>query len=204
MRGTSILGPKISKEEFEGCEKLMLHAGAAGFSVADVSYVLATAFWETKGTMQPVKEAYWLSPKAREAWLFKMYDINGSRPDKARELGNFDPGDGVKYGGMGYPQVTGGANYRKLHKALGIDLTNHPELMLQPDVAAQATIYGMASGLFTGKKLNDFLPENRPATREEFKRSRSIINGTDKDDEIADVAIVFQQGVIVGEWKEAA
>jgi predicted chitinase len=36
-----------------------------------------------------------------------MYDINGRRPAKALKLGNVNPGDGVRFHGRGYVQLTG-------------------------------------------------------------------------------------------------
>lgn len=201
------MGPKISKAEFEGTEQLLTACGKAGFSLSWTTYVLATAFWETKGTMQPVVEAFWMSESARNAYYKRMYDIKGARPKVARHLGNLTPGDGIKYCGRGYPQVTGKANYVRLGKALNIDLENNPDLMLRADVASAATVYAMRTGLFTGKKLGDFLPSNNGlATHTMYEASRPIVNGTDKDDEIADIALIFQEAMSppVGDWRQTA
>jgi len=194
LRGTNILGPKISQGEFEGCKVLLMHGGAATFPLADMAYVLATAYHEVAGTMQPIKEY------GGNAYFHRMYDIEGARPAKAKELGNLTPGDGIKYCGRGYPQVTGKSNYEKLTKALGIDLVNFPERLLEAEVAAQATVYGMMVGLFTGKKLADYLPREGPASRLQFKGARRIINGTDKDDQIAGHALVFQAALQAGQY----
>lgn len=70
------------------------------------------------------------------AYFKRMYDIEGDRPDKARELGNLEPGDGMRYCGRGFIQITGRANYRKYGHILGIDLEGNPDLALQPAVAA--------------------------------------------------------------------
>lgn len=193
------MGPKISKQEFDGCEALLLHGGAAKISLADMAYVLATTYHETAGTMAPVIEANWLSKAAREKYYFRMYDIHGARPAKAKELGNIYPGDGVKFCGRGFPQVTGRDNYRKLSRLLGIDLEANPDRLLETEIAAQATIIGMVTGLFTGKDLDDTLPrDTERASVEQYKQSRRIINGTDKDDEIAIVADVFEEGLVQG------
>jgi len=50
---------------------------------------------ETASTMQPIKEI------GNAAYFKRMYDIEGARPAKARELGNIHPGDGAKFCGMG-------------------------------------------------------------------------------------------------------
>lgn len=201
LRASQYLGPKISQTELDGCEALLHACGQFRVSLADVAYTLGTAWLETNGTMQPVREAYWLDDAARERWLFRMYDIEGARPDKARELGNLRPGDGVLYGGRGFAQVTGGDNYRKLTKALGIPFDTQPDLMLQAEYAAAAMVYGMQNGLFTGKAYNTFLPRNGPATREQFIKARPIINAMDRAEDVADAAIVFQRAADTGKWQ---
>lgn len=53
------------------------------------------------------------------------------------DLGNTQPGDGHRYMGRGYIQLTGRANYRAYGSTLGIDLEGNPDLALDPVVAAQ-------------------------------------------------------------------
>lgn len=55
----------------------------------------------------------------------------------AKRLGNTPAkdGDGAKYKGRGFIQVTGLSNYRAAGKALGLDLVNKPELLETPENA---------------------------------------------------------------------
>lgn len=71
---------------------------------------------------------------------FKKYDPKHA-PRKAKELGNTKPGDGAKYKGRGYMQITGKWNYEQAGKALGLDLVNKPELLEKPEYAAKAAVW---------------------------------------------------------------
>jgi predicted chitinase len=53
------------------------------------------------------------------------------------DLGNTEPGDGARYHGRGYIQLTGRANYRAVGQRLGLPLESDPDLALRPDVAAR-------------------------------------------------------------------
>ncbi|HEV7775866.1 MAG TPA: XVIPCD domain-containing protein [Luteibacter sp.] len=56
-------------------------------------------------------------------------------------LGNTEPGDGWKYHGRGYVQLTGRANYESVGKELGLDLVGHPELAENREIAAKIAIH---------------------------------------------------------------
>ena len=66
---------------------------------------------------------------------------DGSQYEGRKDLGNIYPGDGVKYKGRGFIQITGRANYTQAAKDLGIDLVNRPELAEKPDVAIKVSIW---------------------------------------------------------------
>jgi len=53
------------------------------------------------------------------------------------DLGNTQPGDGARYHGRGYIQLTGRANYRTYGDRLGVALERRPGLALRPAVGAR-------------------------------------------------------------------
>jgi putative chitinase len=119
-RAGKLLGPTLTQSEVDGCTAIL--DAMMGAPLAYVAYALATAYLETAHTMQPIEEF------GGPAYFFRMYDKAGNRPAVAAQLGNTMPGDGVKYHGRGYVQLTGRANYSKATAKLGVDLVNHPEL----------------------------------------------------------------------------
>jgi predicted chitinase len=61
---------------------------------------------------------------------FKQYDGRVA-------LGNTKPGDGYKYRGRGFIQITGRYNYTKYGERFGVDLINNPDLALDPTISAK-------------------------------------------------------------------
>ncbi|MEJ1168139.1 XVIPCD domain-containing protein [Variovorax sp. CCNWLW235] len=57
-----------------------------------------------------------------------------------RDLGNTEPGDGWKFHGRGFVQLTGRYNYERYGKALGLDLVNHPDLASEPANSARIAV----------------------------------------------------------------
>ena len=194
LRHTDVLGPTLTAAEVTGCNAILDACGAAAWPIADVAYALGTAYHETAGTMMPIREL------GGAAYLRRMYDIQGPRPDKAKILGNLQPGDGVRFAGRGYVQLTGRRNYLRAGTALALNLVGNPDLALRPDIAAAIMVRGMREGWFTGQDLDDDLPRAGAATLQQFIASRDIINGRDKAAKIAGEAMTFQAALVAGRW----
>lgn len=197
LKRGNTLGPVLTQGEVDGCNAILEACGKAGWPLADTAYALATAYHETAGTMQPVKEY------GGPTYFTKMYDVTGGRPELARRHGNINPGDGPRFCGRGYVQLTWRCNYDRAGRALGVDLVANPDLAMRPDIAAGIMVRGMSEGWFTDRDLADDLPRQGPATLEQFVRSRDIINGTDKAEKIAREAMDFQAALVAGGWRAA-
>jgi hypothetical protein len=169
----------LSQGQVDGANALL--KAMERWPISWVAYGFATAWHETARTLQPIKEM------GGEAYFKRLYDIEGSNPNLAKRLGNHKPGDGARYAGRGYVQLTGRDNYYRY------GIADDPDRALDPAVAAQIMVDGMEAGRFTGKKLNDYLPGD-------YVNARRIINGTDKAVQIAGYAKVFETALTAGGW----
>jgi len=190
LRTARILGAAIDQTEIDGLNAILGACGADGWGPKWVAYALATAYHETAGTMQPIKEY------GGRQYLTNAYDVTGSNPVRARKMGNTVAGDGPRYCGRGYVQLTWKCNYDKLGNLTGFPLVGNPDLAMRLDVAAEVMTLGMKNGLFTGKKLADYLTNETT----DFVGARRIINGTDKAAKIAGHAEVFLSALRLGDW----
>lgn len=59
------------------------------------------------------------------------------RYEYRKDLGNTVWGDGVKYRGRGYIQITGKSNYINYGNKIGVDLLNNPERANEPAIASK-------------------------------------------------------------------
>jgi hypothetical protein len=133
------------------------------------AYVLATAYWETACTMEPVREAFWLS----EDWRKKNLRY-------------------YPWYGRGFVQLTWEQNYHKASSELGVDLTTDADKVMEPNVAADILVIGSRDGWFTGKKLEDYIT----LQHSNYRGARRVINGTDKAAAIAEIAREYEEALI--------
>lgn len=115
--------------------------------------VAATVAVETARSFRPINEF------GGEAYFTKHYE-------KRLDLGNVVPGDGARYHGRGYIQITGRANYRAYSGVAGCDLEGHPENALDPKISARVLAsYFVRSGAY------------KAAVRRDWERVRRAVNG---------------------------
>jgi putative chitinase len=162
-----------------------MEADAALTDTRHAAYQLATVAWETARTFEPIDE------RGGEAYFNKRY---GPQTKVGQRLGNMVAGDGARYHGRGYVQLTGRANYERAGRQLGADLVGRPELAKDPATAYRIMSEGMREGWFTGKKLSDYIA----GARVDYRNARRIINGLDRADEIAELARDFEAALRAG------
>jgi len=93
----------------------------------------------------------------------------GEAYEGRKDLGNIEPGDGIKFKGRGLIQITGRTNYRILSKALGYDFITNPEKLELPGAAAMS-----AAWFWESHHLNELADIG---TVDSFRKITRIING---------------------------
>lgn len=99
---------------------------------------------QAAGITNPKELAHFMAQMAHESDGFKTlkeYASGRAYEGRVKDLGNTQPGDGVRFKGRGFVQLTGRANYTDFARDSGIDVVNNPELLEREDVAAQAAIW---------------------------------------------------------------
>lgn len=90
--------------------------------------------------------------------------------DHRADLGNSQPGDGEKYKGRGFIQLTGKANYRQHGQAIGLD----EKLLAQPELANEPTI---AAALLTSFLKAKERPIKEALLDGDLRTARRLVNG---------------------------
>jgi putative chitinase len=88
--------------------------------------------------------AHFLAQTCHETAGFRTTEefATGQASEGRIDLGNTKPGDGRRFKGRGFLQLTGRANYRQFGAALGMDLESDPELAAEPGTSLRiACVY---------------------------------------------------------------
>ena len=134
----------------------------------------------------PQREAHFLAQVAHESggFVYVKEIASGKAYEGRADLGNTEPGDGVRFKGRGVIQITGRANYDLCGQALSLPLLDDPELLEQPDNACRS-----AAWFWRSRGLNA-LADNGDA-RAITRRINGGINGL--QDRLAYLALAQEQ-----------
>lgn len=77
------------------------------------------------------------------------------------------------YYGRGYIQLTWQRNYKIWSDITGADLVKNPDKALEPEISAFILVKGMNEGLFTGKRLNQYIVGEKC----DYFNARRTVNG---------------------------
>ena len=108
----------------------------------------------------PIREAMFIAQVAHESGSFRYVQeiASGAAYEGRADLGNTEPGDGTRFKGRGYIQITGRANYKSCGEALGLDLVQHPDLLETiPNACRSAAWFWYMKGLNQIADKGDFL-----------------------------------------------
>jgi predicted chitinase len=114
-------------------DSLVDHAKRAGIRGQELAHFVSQMAHET-GNWQHMEEQPPQGARNPQRYFTRKYEGR-------KILGNVKRGDGYRFRGRGYVQLTGRDNYTRAGRALGLDLVNHPELAAQPDVATKIAVW---------------------------------------------------------------
>jgi putative chitinase len=198
-----MFGGSLTQEQVDGINAIL--AAWDDYGDGDnrkLAYALATAHHETGRRFTAVIENlnYTSAARIKAVWpsRFKTEATAQAyvkQPQKLANkvyggrLGNDGPDDGWRYRGRGLAQITGKDLYKRLSKLVGIDLVANPDAALEVGIAAKILVVGLVQGLFTGKKLGDYIT---PA-KADFTNARATVNADVKANggKIANYAVTY-------------
>lgn len=181
-----LFGGRLMQSQVDGLNAVLDANETYRIGNKQFAYILATIYHETGivqnkqliRTFQPVEEMG--KGKGR---------VYGSKIKHSGE--DYDLPDKIYYG-RGHTQNTWFEIYEKLtvlakKQGHDWDFLNRPELLLQMQPSLWATFTAMQIGLYTGRKLSDYINTQKC----DYVNARRIINGTDKAELIAGYANQF-------------
>lgn len=113
----------LSTPNVIGFDLVLDEGEARGTPLNKLAYNLATGWWESAKTMQPVREAFWKN----EAWRSKNL--------------RYWP-----FYGRGLVQLTWEANYKKASELVGVDLVADPDKAMDPKISVKVLFDGIERG----------------------------------------------------------
>lgn len=171
----------LTTENVQGFEKVLDYLLLNEDNLNQAAYILATVWWETANTMQPIQE------------------YGSLKYLKSKKY--------YPYFGRGYVQLTWKENYQRASKVFGVDFVKHPDLVKDPVYALPILFVGMNDGWFGPKGLDEYIDGKDESDSEdlrEFKAARRTVNIQDKAEAIGKIALIFERALKAADYKRLA
>jgi putative chitinase len=130
----------------------LFHKLGASTDRAQELAIAANRWFPDYGIMEsPLRLAHFLAQLVHESGSFRYMEelASGAAYEGRTDLGNTEPGDGVRFKGRGVLQLTGRQNYRIFGRKIGVDLERHPEIAAIPSIGLH-----IALEYWSDRKLN--------------------------------------------------
>jgi putative chitinase len=125
-----------------------------------LQYFLAQLGHESNGLTHREENLNYSAERLTEVWESRFPTIESAKPYERNpeklanfvyggRMGNSNPGDGYRYRGRGYIQLTGRETYREIGRIAGLDLESNPDLASKPEHAVK-----IACAFWTWKNIN--------------------------------------------------
>lgn len=108
----------------------------------DLAHELGRAM-QDYGITNSKRAAMFIAQLAHESggFIYREEIASGQEYEGRADLGNTHPGDGRRYKGRSYIQITGRSNYAAISKAMNVDFVSHPTRLAEPAFAAKAAAW---------------------------------------------------------------
>jgi len=138
------------------------------------------------GIKDPIKLAAWMAQCKEETGFIYLHELWGPSPWQAKYennkgLGNDQPGDGKRFMGRGFLQLTGRNNYTKFAAYCKQDVVTHPELVETLPLASASVVFFFNVLYKTGHKYNKKMSQPYTDTTAFWNDCLSVtamVNGT--------------------------
>jgi len=168
---TNGLFKEFTVAQMETINAVLNECAKQGATIQQSAYIFATAYHEC------------FNPRHPGTRLTPIVEFGGEKYLRSKKY--------YPYYGRGLSQLTWIDNYKKEAARLKIDLVNKPELILHIPTAANSHVYCMLKGVYTGRKLSDYIGHGKC----DYMNARRIVNGMDRASLIAEYAKRFEEAL---------
>lgn len=151
---------------FEPGHRLHVFLAQLGHESAGLTRCIESLYYTRSETLMAVWPRRFPTVDAATPYLRKSRALAEKVYGGRADLGNIEPGDGARFIGRGFLQITGRANYRELGHRIGLNLEAEPDRVARPDIAVR-----LACAYWTLRRINE------PCDAGDFLEATRRING---------------------------